>query len=157
MNRIDRCTASPLVQESDVREAVVYMSTAERKRSDPETGRPSGGGPEAPRPIFSKYAGDSIVGPLLKDFVADLPAQLSALVAAAQQPDRSDANHLSHRLKGDAATYGYPELAHAAHELELATKAGMAPLDPAQLARLLNAMQIIGRRICDGILAKPAD
>jgi HPt (histidine-containing phosphotransfer) domain-containing protein len=157
VNRIDRCTASPLVQESGVREAVICMSTAERKRSGPETGRPSGVAPEAPWPIFSKYAGDGIVGPLLKDFVADLPAQLSALFAAAQLPDRSEANHLSHRLKGDAATYGYPELAHAAHELEQATKAGVTPLEPAQLARLLNAMQILGRRICDGILAKQAD
>lgn len=130
------------------------MPTAELKKSELSAALKLSAPANTPRPIYSKYADDDVIGPLLKEFVADLPAQLAELyAAAAQQDDRRLTNLLSHRLKGDAATYGYPELAHAAHELEQATQPSLPPLEATQLARLLAAMQIIGRRICSGVPA----
>jgi len=103
-------------------------------------------------PISSKYAADPVIAPLLMDFVKDLPAQVNELAQAAQpQLNEERVRCLSHRLKGDAATYGYPELAHAAQQLE--ERATELDQDPALLTRLLAALHIIARRVYSGVSA----
>jgi len=101
-------------------------------------------------PILSKYAADPVIAPLLIDFARDLPAQMNELAQAAQpQLDQEKVRRLSHRLKGDAATYGYPELAHAAQQIE--ERAGALGQDPALLTRLLAALHIMARRVLSGV------
>lgn len=78
--------------------------------------------------------------------MAELPAQLATLTATLAAPSGDfAARRLAHQLKGDAATYGLPELAHVAGELEDLLADGNRPA-----GRLLAALHVIGRRVVDG-------
>lgn len=104
---------------------------------------------ESPLPIVSRFATDPVLGPILREFVTALPTQLSDIVDAAHLLDQGRVKYLSHRLKGDAATYGFPELAHVAHELEQLTS-GTVEIDMTALGRLTHALEVIGGRVVYG-------
>ena len=73
--------------------------------------------------IRSRYAGHELLGPLVETYVQELPAAIAELAAAMVGSDRGEVERLSHRLSGDAATYGFDELAKAAKRLEQASAA----------------------------------
>jgi HPt (histidine-containing phosphotransfer) domain-containing protein len=87
----------------------------------------------AAREVLSRYATDPVIAPLLEDFVAALPVQVGEVATALRARRLADAEKLSHRLKGDAATYDLPELSDLADQLERALRAGRLPA-PALLA-----------------------
>jgi HPt (histidine-containing phosphotransfer) domain-containing protein len=107
---------------------------------------PAKGLAPAAAPIASRYAGDPVVGGLVAEFLHDLPLQLGELELAIRGEDASRVYRLAHRLCGDAATYGYPALAHLANELEIASAPDQSH-DGVQWARLSNAMQASGQRM----------
>lgn len=70
-------------------------------------------------PIISVYAGDELYRPLLEEFVTGLAHRLHEILSAAQKPDLTDMRRLSHKLRGSAAIYGFPQLVDVLHEFEL--------------------------------------
>lgn len=100
-------------------------------------------------PIVSKFANDPVLGPLLKEFLIDLPTQLDEIFAAIHAHDFSEVIRLCHRLKGDAATYGFPELALVAHEGEQTSMRSSA--DPGSLMHISAELQVIGGRVVDSL------
>ena len=88
----------------------------------------------------SRYALHTLLGPLVESYIKGLPAALGALDQAVRAGEESDILRLSHRLCGDAATYGFAPLADLAREVELAK-----PQDRGEAMRQLNELS---RRIC---------
>lgn len=86
-------------------------------------------------PITSRHAGNELLRPLLAEFAAGLTDSVAGLRRAAAAGDGMELARLSHRFKGEAATYGYPELAEAIERLEV--EASGAPLvHTSQLAEI---------------------
>lgn len=101
-------------------------------------------------PVLSRYAQDRLIGPLLVEFVKDLAPQVDALASATASADLAELGRLSHKLKGEAATYGYPELARLASAVEELARRG-SPADPAQLTELMNALRLMALRVQMGV------
>lgn len=82
--------------------------------------------PEAPNeshdPLISPFSENEILAPLVHDFVASLPADVQALTEAIQSNETHVVQRLCHRLRGTAATYGYPSFANISAELESITE-----------------------------------
>ncbi len=94
------------------------------------------------QPVLSRFANDPIIRPLLDDFVKDLIPMLGDLHSALDAANWNQLSRLGHKLKGEAATYGYPDLAALASKLEERTAAPQPPLagDVADLMRDLDTM-----------------
>lgn len=66
------------------------------------------------------------VAELIGDFLAALPAQLTALREACVDGDLEQLHRDAHTLKSNAATFGAEEFARACRELEQAARTGEA-------------------------------
>jgi HPt (histidine-containing phosphotransfer) domain-containing protein len=110
-------------------------------------------------PIFSRFMDDDIYRPLLVEFAADLPEHVAEVVAAVDAGDWPETSRLSHKLKGAAATYGYPQLAAVAGALEdLSSQHKRGQLvDDAELHVHARALESAARRVCDGTRLRSAE
>lgn len=105
-------------------------------------------------PIYSRFIDDDIYIPLLIEFAADLPGHISELAVTIGQGDGAKIARLSHRLKGAAATYGYPQLAQIAHEIEALTSNGADPSTDLSLTHRLkelhHQLDAVAQLVCQG-------
>ncbi len=103
-------------------------------------------------PLYSTMAGEPDMVPLIVRVVASLPESISALRAAAEQPDRERLQSLAHQLKGAGGGYGFGAITEAAEHLETAVLASASqPEIDSRLAALIDLMQ------CARIGLDPAD
>ena len=74
-----------------------------------------------PEQLRSRYADHQLLGPLVVDYVTALPEILAQVTFAFEANEFVELKRLCHRLCGEAATFGFDELALAARQLEIAT------------------------------------
>ena len=98
------------------------------------------GSPDSLETTRSRYALHDLLGPLVDSYTKGLPAALGALEQAIRAGEERHISRLSHRLSGDAATYGFAALADLARDVELAK-----PQDRGEAMRQLRELS---RRIC---------
>lgn len=79
-------------------------------------------------PLLSEYRLDADMVELVELFVSEMPERLDALAGAFRSGDLDRLRTESHRLRGAAGGYGYPQLTHAAARLEDALR-GQCDLD----------------------------
>lgn len=105
---------------------------------------------ESDAPIVSRFIDDEIYRPLLVEFVSELAGHVSEIRTAVEAGQLAEACRLGHRLKGAAATYGFPELAAAASAIEdlilRANKTGQTVEVPV-VAKLVEQVHVITNRI----------
>ena len=82
----------------------------------------------------------TLLGPLVESYIKRLPAALGALEQAVRAGEERQILRLTHRLSGDAATYGFAALADLARELELAK--------PQERGDTMSQLKELSRRIC---------
>ena len=110
--------------------------------------------PESCEPIASPLAYDPVYYPLVSNFVRSLDPEFVKLNRAFDLNDRKKVAQLSHRLKGTAATYGYPELAHAMDKLENLTQVSMDPFNQSsEAALILSSISSLLNRVQEGLLS----
>jgi len=63
---------------------------------------------------------DQDLSDLIPPFLAHKRADTQTIIAAAEQNDYDVIDHLSHRLKGEGASYGFPVLTDLGRRLEAA-------------------------------------
>jgi HPt (histidine-containing phosphotransfer) domain-containing protein len=85
---------------------------------------------------------------LIDEFVADAPAQLESLRAAATSGDAIGASRAAHTLKGTSRTFGAGELASLCHQAEVAAGAG----DLDSVLSRLDEIDGEWRRVCAELL-----
>lgn len=74
--------------------------------------------------IYSDYAGDDDMAELLDGFVTRLAETTARIEAAAATNDHAEVERLAQRLRGAAASYGFPAISEAAEAVEKAAKEG---------------------------------
>jgi HPt (histidine-containing phosphotransfer) domain-containing protein len=80
--------------------------------------------------VTSALPEDDLIRDLLGEFVIDARGLGAAVCAAGEAGDRPRVRDLAHRLKGSAATFGFPALADAAGRVEALARAGAGQLGP---------------------------
>ncbi len=75
-----------------------------------------------PDVIYSVYKDQPIYRDLLADFVSCLEERMEQSRSAIEGERWIDLSKIMHQLRGAAATYGFPTLAEAAAEIELASQ-----------------------------------
>jgi HPt (histidine-containing phosphotransfer) domain-containing protein len=78
-------------------------------------------------PIFSIYADDPVLSPLIWDFAEELPAIVEQLKNNLRRRDTAKAIAESHRLAGSLATYGFQEFASLFSQMEKELKGNTFP------------------------------
>jgi len=73
-------------------------------------------------PIFSALSDDPELGPLVRDFVLQLPQSIQQMKDALARNSFEELRRLAHCLKGAGGGYGYPALTQAAALLETAAR-----------------------------------
>jgi CheY-like chemotaxis protein len=96
----------------------------------------SGSTAVAEGPIRSRFAANANLVPIVRKFAARLGEQLAHARKAAGAGDLAEVQRLAHWLAGAGGTVGYDAFTEPARELELAAKAGNAPLADEVLQRL---------------------
>ena len=76
---------------------------------------------QPPAKLRSRYAEHPLLGPLVVKYVSALPEILAQVTCAFEANDFAALKRLCHRLCGEAATFGFEELALAARRLEQAS------------------------------------
>ncbi|MEO6032149.1 MAG: ATP-binding protein, partial [Burkholderiaceae bacterium] len=102
--------------------------------------------------IVSRLAGHAKLGRIVTRFVAQLPAKLDQMDAAAARADMAELAALAHWLKGAGGSMGFDDLFEPAKELEEAARGA----DAALVASILGQLHGYEQRIRRG-LAAPAD
>jgi signal transduction histidine kinase/CheY-like chemotaxis protein len=119
--------AKPVSREELYAKVAAYVETDATGVEEPEpplasvpvpSGRISEQDIGVPR-AKSAFANDEIIRPLLPEFAADARASFTRLAQAVVSGERKVAKSLAHRMKGNAASFGFPDLATAAGDLEL--------------------------------------
>jgi HPt (histidine-containing phosphotransfer) domain-containing protein len=109
---------------------------------------------ESNDPIASPLASDPIYYPLVSNFVRSLSHEFMKLNRALGLNDWIKVAQLSHRLKGTAATYGYPELAHSMDILENLAEESLDSLNQSnEGALILNSIASLLNRMQEGLLS----
>jgi len=98
------------------------------------------GGADSLETTRSRYASHDLLGPLVESYIQGLPTALGALEQAVRAGEDRQILRLSHRLSGDAATYGFAALADLAREVELAK--------PQDRRDAMRQLKDLSRRIC---------
>ncbi len=70
----------------------------------------------------SEFAGDPILGPLIANFVKNLPSRVAALSSAQERSDWSEIENLAHQMAGAAGGYGFPAMGRIAAKIEMQAK-----------------------------------
>ncbi|MEY4513267.1 MAG: hypothetical protein RLZZ450_5389 [Pseudomonadota bacterium] len=81
--------------------------------------------------LVSVFAHDPDMAEIVAGFVAGLPTQVAALLAASGRDDRALLMRLAHQLKGAAGGYGFPTITEAAGRVEELSKRDDGPLSEA--------------------------
>lgn len=102
-------------------------------------------------PVVSRFAKDKLLGSLLRDFAQDLGGELADLAAATGRGDWAEARRIGHKLKGEAATFGYPDLATLAGKVE--TVAAGQTADKGDLSDLVRRLKIMAGQVLAGLEA----
>ena len=76
----------------------------------------------------SELHDDPIVGPIVGQFVRNLPMRVAALRAALHQSDWREVLTLAHQLAGSSGSYGFPKMGMVAAEIEVQAKDQVSPL-----------------------------
>jgi HPt (histidine-containing phosphotransfer) domain-containing protein len=76
----------------------------------------------SPSPLRSAVDDDPVVLEYLPEFVAQLPAQVSAMEALLAEQDLATLAKHVHQLKGSGGLYGFPQITEAAAEAERRVK-----------------------------------
>lgn len=97
-----------------------------------------------PTPIFSTFADDEDIAPLLPSFCANLRTYLHELAGAVAREDRKAIARLAHQLIGAGGSYGFDAITSAARQLEADLRAQPTDIAPAVAALV---------RVCDAVLA----
>jgi HPt (histidine-containing phosphotransfer) domain-containing protein len=111
---------------------------------DPYSGKP-------PRPIVSEFATDPEMADLVRQFVSELPARITALEGEWRERRIQNVARLAHQLKGSCAGYGFPALGTAAATLEdrlRATGEASAEAALAKAASEFRALVDLCARVC---------
>lgn len=103
-------------------------------------------------PLRSRYALDPNLRPLLEEFVASLDASVDEMAEVGAEGDWLETCRLAHRLRGEAATYGYAELADAVALLEAAAREPVPPT-PSELLHMTTLLKSICARTRLGLHA----
>lgn len=90
----------------------------------------------------SLLADDPVVGELLGDFLAGLPARVAAMTAALEGGELERVRTLAHAAKGATASYGFPGLSLLAARLEEAARQGDLGAARAAAAELETACTV---------------
>lgn len=69
-------------------------------------------------PVYSIFHDNAIYKPLIKEFTKNLPTRTSELEQAVESEDLESIKFFAHRIKGAAASYGYPKLTSLAADIE---------------------------------------
>ncbi len=91
-------------------------------------------------PYRSLLGDDPDIRPLIRRFVDALPDRIRAMEAAILSGDLVTLGRLAHTLKGSSGSYGFPQLAGAAAELELALRQVGPPGEVAERLRRLRSV-----------------
>ena len=75
----------------------------------------------APEQLRSRYADHQVLGPIVAEYVTALPEILAKVTGTFEADDVAELKRLCHKLCGEAATFGFEELALAARGLEIAS------------------------------------
>jgi HPt (histidine-containing phosphotransfer) domain-containing protein len=69
--------------------------------------------------IRSSLAGDPLLGDMVRQFVADMPARIAWIERQLEAGDWEALKRAAHQMKGAAGSYGFEELTPFAWSLEL--------------------------------------
>jgi HPt (histidine-containing phosphotransfer) domain-containing protein len=81
----------------------------------------------AQQAIYSKLAGDPVLGELIAQFVAELPSRAIRLRRQLADQDWTALMRTAHQLKGAAGSYGFDAITPVASKLELQINHGVEP------------------------------
>ncbi|HMP04612.1 MAG TPA: response regulator, partial [Gemmatales bacterium] len=112
-----------------------------------------GNGAVLPEPLRSPYQDDAEFRGLLREFVRSLPERTAELRSALQSAVWAGTIKLAHELRGAAAMYGYPPLADAIEQLEVAAVSGF---DASRLRKLLREVEQQAYRCEQGLASRAA-
>ena len=93
----------------------------------------------------ASLASDPSFAPFVREYVAGLPAVVASLEAARSAGDTTAARRVAHRVRGTAASYGFPTLTEAAARCEDALAAGDLASASAHVQALVDALGIAAR------------
>ncbi|MCB0405143.1 MAG: response regulator [Bdellovibrionales bacterium] len=86
-------------------------------------------------PLYSEYADDPRVKPIIHGFVKRLPLRVSSLRKALSSKDWQELASVAHQIKGAAGGYGFPQLTEIARSIE--EQARLAPDSPERIEPLV--------------------
>lgn len=100
--------------------------------------------------LFSELGDDPDYTELIEMFVSDLPRRVEQLQTAKSAKDADQVRVLSHRLRGAAGGYGFPQLTYAAARVEEPLRADQ-PLESIyrELDTLIDLCQRVRIRSAD--------
>ena len=144
----DRYLPKPIVPRdlAAAADAMLGAATAEPDGARPRTPVP----PPAPaaRPVdlaAASLASDPSFAPFVREYVAGLPAIIAAFEAARSAGDVVAVRRTAHRVRGTAASYGFPALTEAAGRCEDALATGDLAAAGAPVSALLDALRTAAR------------
>jgi CheY-like chemotaxis protein/HPt (histidine-containing phosphotransfer) domain-containing protein len=82
-------------------------------------------------PLFSLFADDPEMAPLVEKFISNLPERIRELDEARARHDHEALSRIAHQLKGAAAGYGFSEITTSAAQLEDRLRHGADAAGPA--------------------------
>lgn len=112
----------------------------------PITAAPAADFPSAP--ILPDYADDPELLPMIRDYVAELPARIAEVRQALDAGVLDRVSSLAHQLRGVGGSYGYPDLTESGGLIEDAIREGQ-PIE--LIAELVTELEDLLPRILVGI------
>ena len=90
-------------------------------------------------PLRSEVANDPTIGPLVADYLQELPAELDAIRGAVEAGDPRAIAAAAHRLKGVSVGFGFPSIGARAAQVEQLARQGAALSEIREALRRLAA------------------
>lgn len=100
-------------------------------------------------PLISTLVNDEIVGPLVPQFIKDLPSRMDQLKAFIKANSINEIKSLAHQLAGSGGSYGFPEVTELSRHIEMEVKKS----DPeiSNIIKYFNELESLSERILMGI------
>ncbi len=102
-------------------------------------------------PLFSNLKDDPRINLILETFITGLDDRIAKMRKAVNEQDLNSLKKESHRLKGTAGNYGFPDIAKIANQLENIEAASPAKQSATQL---IDNIETLSNRAKRGILKK---
>jgi signal transduction histidine kinase/DNA-binding NarL/FixJ family response regulator len=99
-------------------------------------------------PILSSYHSQEIFKPMIKEFCQNLPSRIDEIKSALELESFGELKKVVHKMKGSAASFGYPQLSHEALKFENVMQA--QPVSSDELQTCVANLQRISERIISG-------